>query len=262
MTLITESKLRMMLKDGIPNPFPIQAGDKITPAATDFLRDRKIEIQDGRSVQRLQSSFGQREPELQIPVGISNRHIHLAPEHIQVLFGAGHELTKYRELSQPGQFAAVEQLTILGPKGFIKNVRILGPARSESQVEISVTDGFQLGIHPPIRLSGSLADTPGITLIGPNGVVVLQQGVIVAKRHIHMSTENAQTFGVVDGDELIIRTAGERPIIFPDVVVRVQPEFSLDLHLDLDEGNSAGLKTGDLVTVIGKNGMFMQRQGG
>lgn len=261
MALITESKLRAMLKHGIPNPFPLQEGDKITPAAIDFLRDRNIKIPNKASTLQNRSHAVKHEQDLRIPIGVSNRHIHLSQEDIQILFGPDYELTPFRELSQPGQFAAAEQLTILGPKGMIRDVRILGPARPETQVEISISDGFQLGVHPPLRLSGSIENTPGITLIGPVGVVALQKGVIVAIRHVHMSPDNAKLFGVQDGDELMVQTAGERPVIFPDVVVRISPEFKLDLHVDLDEGNSAGLKTGDEAKVIGKNGKLFGQGG-
>lgn len=121
-------------------------------------------------------------------------------------------------------------------------------------MEISKTDGFQLGIHPPVRLSGNIEETPGITLIGPKGFVTLERGVIVAKCHVHMSLEDAKRFGVENGDTLMLQTTGERPIIYPDVAVRVSPSYALDFHIDLDEANAANLRTGDVVTVRGKNG--------
>lgn len=261
MTVITESKLRAMLKKGIPNPYKISGDDKITPAALDFLRDRNITIENRHPV-RTSITPKERLTDSKIPVGVSNRHVHLSLQDVHSLFGEGYNLTPYRELSQPGQFAAEEQLTLLGPKGIIKNIRILGPVREETQVEISITDGFQLGVHPPIRLSGIIEDTPGLTLIGPKGCISLQKGVIVAKRHVHMSPEDAQKFGVKHGDTLLIQTMGERPIIFSDVIVRVSPDYTLDFHVDLDEGNAAGLKTGDCVEIIGKNGEFLSRHGG
>lgn len=260
MVLITESKLRMLLKKGIPNPFPFNEGDKITPAAMDFLRDRKIELDDKRLIHSARTSAA-KEIELTIPIGVSNRHIHLSISDIHVLFGENYELTPLRQLSQSGQFAAKEQVTLLGPKGLLQNVRVLGPARGETQVEISITDGFQLGIHPEIRLSGSIEGTPGLTLIGPKGCVTLQKGVIVAQRHVHMSPDNASKFGVNQGETLWLQTLGERSVIFTDVVVRVDPNYQLDFHVDLDEGNAAGLKTGDQVKVVGRNGDFLSWQG-
>lgn len=249
-----------MLKKGIPNPFPFHEGDKITPAAIDFLRDRKIELDNKRSIHSMRTSV-KSESELMIPVGVSNRHIHLSTDDIKLLFGENYTLTPLRDLSQPGQFAAEEQVTILGPKGLIKNVRILGPPREETQVEISKTDGFQLGIHAPVRLSGSTEDTPGLTLIGPKGCVSLQKGVIVAKCHVHMSLEHAAKFGVDHGETLLLQSLGDRSVIFSDVIVRVHQDYQLDFHVDLDEGNAAGLKTGDQVKVIGKNGELFSWNG-
>ncbi|WP_223590541.1 phosphate propanoyltransferase [Neobacillus bataviensis] len=255
MNLITESKLRFLLKKGIPNPFILKGEDKLTPAAIDFLRDRHITIKDHRLADSSLST--ETTPTIfMVPVGVSNRHVHLAPEDVDILFGKDYSLTPLRELSQPGQFAAKEQVSLLGPKGIIQNVRILGPSRGETQVEISKTDGFQLGVYPPVRLSGSLEGTPGLTLIGPKGCISLHQGVIVAKRHIHMSDEDAKVYKLKQGDSLLIQTSGERPTIFMDVVVRVNPNYQIDFHVDLDEANSAGLKTGDLVKIVGKNGEF------
>lgn len=260
MVLITESTLRSMIKKGIPNPFIVREGDKLTPAAVDYLRDRRIPIQDMCLVKTGKTSACSEES-LLIPVGVSNRHVHLALEDVSALFGEGYSLTQLRELSQPGQFAAKEQVSLVGPKGIIQHVRILGPAREETQVEISNTDGYQLGIYPPVRLSGSIEDTPGLTLVGPNGCISLQKGVIVAKPHIHISDIDAQKYGLKHGDCLYLQTEGERPIIFTDVMVRVHPNYRLDFHVDMDEGNAAGLKTGDMVKLIGKNGEFFNRGG-
>ncbi|RNB90493.1 phosphate propanoyltransferase [Brevibacillus fluminis] len=256
MALITELSLRSMLSAGIPNPFPIEAGDKITPAAIDFLKGRGIQVKPS------QPNEAANDQPSSIPVGVSNRHVHLSQEHVEALFGKGHTLTPLRNLSQPGQFATAEVLTLHGPKGMIQHVRVLGPARGESQVEISRTDGFVLGIHPPVRLSGSIEGTPGITLIGPKGFVTLGRGVIIAKCHVHMSVEEAKQYGVTHGDSLVLRTAGERPIIFPDVSVRVSPQFALDFHIDLDEANAANLKTGDTVLIAGKNGVLHRGEAG
>lgn len=255
MVVITESSLRVLDKKGIPNPYYITHDQKITPAAVDFLRERKIQI-----ISKQRNNEWERPSEktedLLIPVGVSNRHVHLSVNDIELLFGSNYTLTPYRKLSQYGQFAAEEQVALLGSKGIIRNVRILGPARDDTQVEISITDGYQLGIHPPVRLSGLIEKSPGITLIGPTGCVSLIEGVIVAKRHVHMSSQDAIKFGVKHGDILLLETLGERSMIFSNVTVRVSENYQLDFHIDLDEGNAAGLKTGDQVRVIGKNGEF------
>ncbi|EGL83176.1 Propanediol utilization protein [Caldalkalibacillus thermarum TA2.A1] len=188
--------------------------------------------------------------EYKIPVGISNRHVHLSPEHLEQLFGKGYELTELKPLSQPGQFAAQETVTLVGPKGEIPKVRILGPARGHTQVEISKTDSYKLGVNPPVRDSGDIEGTPGIKIIGPKGEVELDKGVIIASRHIHFHTSDAEKFGVKDGDRVRIRAGGERAVIFENVLCRVSDNYALDCHLDTDEGNAAGLKTGDYVELI------------
>jgi putative phosphotransacetylase len=185
-----------------------------------------------------------------IPVGVSNRHIHLSPQHLTQLFGKDYELTVLRPLSQPGQFAAKETVTIKGPKGEISNVRILGPVRGETQVEISRTDSYILGVEAPVRMSGDIAGTPGLTVIGPNGEIHLDKGTIIAKRHVHFSPEEAELFGVKDGEKIRLRTAGERSLIFDEVIARVHRNFALDFHVDTDEANAAGLRTGDYVEVV------------
>lgn len=261
MSLITESRLRKQSKKGIPNPFLINEGDKITPAALDFLRDRQIRIEILKK-NKIAVPKESVHSEQGIPTGISNRHVHLSNDHIEVLFGKDYELTQHRPLSQLGQFAAKEQVTLLGPKGFIQNVRVLGPARRITQVEISKTDGFLLGIHPPVRLSGSTENTPGIIIVGPENCIAIEEGVIIAKRHVHMSPVDAKKFGVVQGDELMLKTTGDRPLIFSDVVVRVNENYALDFHVDLDEGNAAGIKNGDIVRIVGVNGKLFERTGG
>ncbi|WP_240374216.1 phosphate propanoyltransferase [Bacillus piscicola] len=261
MRVITESKLRAMAKKGIPNPYMINKSDKLTPAAADFLKDRNIRVEHSNSV-HWQLPNNETDKSDLIPVGVSNRHVHLTEEDAKVLFGEDSSLTVWKELSQPGQFAAQETVTLLGPKNLIKGVRILGPERKATQVEISVTDGFQLGIHPPIRLSGSTEGTPGLTLIGPKGCVTLEQGVIVAKRHVHLSPEDAKRFNVREGDTLMVQTMGERSTIFTDIAVRISPSYQLDLHIDMDEANGAALSTGDYVKIIGKNNQFYSRGGG
>lgn len=256
MALITETLLRARLVKGIPNPFPLAEDDKLTPAAADFLKSRGIAVRrtqnDPVNLREVRDAG-----DLTIPVGVSNRHIHLSPEHVEALFGAGASLTPMRELSQKGQFAAKETVTLVGPKGMIQGVRILGPSRGASQVEISRTDGYTLGIHAPVRLSGNIEGTPGITVVGEKGVVVLQQGLIVASNHVHMSPDDAKAYQVEHGDTLIVQTLGDRPLLFADVTVRVSPKFSLDMHIDTDEANAANLKTGDVVRLVGKNGQIM-----
>ena len=177
-------------------------------------------------------------------VEISAHHIHLTQEHVEELFGKGHQLTKHADLSQPGQYACKEQLTIVGPKGRVERVRILGPPRKYTQVEIAMTEQFKLGIHPPIRESGDIADTPGCTLEGPAGSLQIDRGVICALRHIHMSPEDALCYGVRDKSFVRVRIAGDRELVFGDVLVRVDPNFKLAMHIDTDEGNAANVKTG------------------
>lgn len=185
-----------------------------------------------------------------IPVGLSNRHLHLSKEHIDILFGEGYELTIMKDLSQPGQYAANEKVDIVGPKGTLKGVRVLGPARGNTQVEISLTDGFVLGVTPPIKDSGDLAGSPGAKILGPKGEVTIENGIIAASRHIHMHTSDAEKFNVVDKDIVSVKVDGKRGLVFNNVLVRVHPTYALELHLDIDEGNAAGLKNGDLVELI------------
>jgi len=187
----------------------------------------------------------------QVTVGLSNKHVHLSKEHINILFGEGHELTPIKDLSQPGQFACDEKVDLVGPKRTIKGVRILGPARKETQVEISMSDGFTLGLaEVPVRDSGKTEGTPGIKLVGPNGEVELEKGVIVASRHVHMHTTDAEKYGLKDKDIVSVKVGGQRALTFENVLIRVNPEYALDMHLDVEEGNAAGLANGDLVEVI------------
>ncbi len=187
---------------------------------------------------------------MMLSVGISNRHLHLSAEDIETLFGKGYELTKFKDLSQPGQYAAEEKVDLVGPKGTLKGVRVLGPARKQTQVEISLTDSFVLGVKPPVRDSGDLEASPGVKIVGPKGEVDISEGVIVAGRHIHMHTDDAAKFGVVDRERVSVRTTGERSVLFENVLVRVHPTFALEMHVDVDEGNAAGLKNGDMVELI------------
>lgn len=185
-----------------------------------------------------------------VPAGISNRHIHLSQEHIEVLFGAGHELTRTKDLSQPGQFACEEVVTLVGPKGSMPGVRVLGPARKATQIELAATDTFKLGVKPPVRDSGMLEGTPGVEVVGPNGKVQLDAGVIIAARHIHMTPEDAQKYNLKDGDRVKVSVPGPRAGIFEQVLIRVSSNYALDMHVDTDEGNAFGIKNGDLLDVI------------
>lgn len=184
-----------------------------------------------------------------VPVGLSNRHVHLSKEHIEILFGEGYELTKFKDLSQPGQYAANEKIDVVGPKGTL-SMRVLGPARKESQVEISLADGFVLGVVPPVRDSGDVLDSPGAKLVGPKGEVVIDKGIIAAARHIHMHTSDAEAFGVKDKDAVSVKVEGKRGLVFENVLVRVHETFALEFHLDIDEGNAAGIKNGDKLAVL------------
>ncbi len=178
------------------------------------------------------------------PVEVSAHHIHLTREHVDALFGPGYELTKHSDLSQPGQYACKEQLTVVGPKGRIERVRVLGPTRSYSQIEIAMTEQFKLGVHPPIRESGDISDSPGCILEGPYGSLQLDRGVICALRHIHMSPEDALRYGVRNKSVVRVRIDGDRELIFGDVLVRVHPNYSLAMHIDTDEANAANVTTG------------------
>lgn len=177
-------------------------------------------------------------------VEVSAHHIHLTQEHVEALFGKGHQLTKHADLSQPGQYACKEQLTIVGPKGRIERVRVLGPTRKYTQIEIAMTEQFKLGVDPPIRESGDIADTPGCTLESPTGSVKVDRGVICALRHIHMTPENALRYGVRDKSVVRVRIASDRELVFGDVLVRVDPNFALAMHIDTDEANAANVRTG------------------
>ncbi|MCR4890587.1 MAG: phosphate propanoyltransferase [Lachnospiraceae bacterium] len=184
-----------------------------------------------------------------VPIGVSNRHVHVTNETFAILFGPDAVMTKKGDVKQPGQFAANECVAVVGPKGQFDKVRILGPARRFNQVEVSKTDCFKLGVKPFVRLSGDLDGTPGVTLIGPKGKVELDQGCIVALRHVHMLPEQAEQLGLHDGEVVDIQTFGSRSGIFGDVVMRINSASALEMHIDTDEANALGLKNNDQVLI-------------
>ncbi|HOG15583.1 MAG TPA: phosphate propanoyltransferase, partial [Candidatus Absconditabacterales bacterium] len=178
---------------------------------------------------------------MKITVGISNRHVHLSRKDADLLFGEGYELTKIKDLSQPGQFATEECVVLKGPKGEISKVRILGPYRKDTQIEVLLGDNYKLGINAPVRLSGDLENTPGLEIIGPNGSITTKKGAIVAQRHIHMNLEEAKEFGLENGQIVSVKTEGERGLIFENVIIRADSKGALDFHIDMEEANAAGV---------------------
>ena len=189
---------------------------------------------------------------MKVMVETSARHVHVTQETLEKLFGAGATLTKKKDLSQPGQFASMERITIVGPKGEMKNVSILGPVRKADQVELSLTDLRKIGIAAPVRESGDIEGTPGCKLIGPAGEVDIEKGVIAAKRHIHATTKDAEEFGLTNGQivSVEIPSANGRNLTFGDVVVRVSDSYALAMHIDTDEANAAGMKPNTMGTII------------
>jgi len=193
------------------------------------------------------------EDTLKIPIAVSNRHIHLSYADLETLFGSGYNLTVLKPLSQPGQYAAEETVTLVGQGGVIEKVRVLGPPRKRTQVEISFTDGWKIGITPPVRDSGNLKDTPGVVVVGPRGVVNLKEGVICALRHIHMTPSDSIKWGVGDGEIVKVKIEGDRGLIFDEVLVRVNKDYSLEMHIDTDEANACGLIKGGWGVLIKRN---------
>ena len=187
-----------------------------------------------------------------IPLGISNRHIHLSQEDLEKLFGPGYQLTNTKDLVQPGQLACKETLTVCGPKGAIEKVRVLGPVRKQTQVEILVGDTFKLGVKGEVRMSGVLSGTPGVTLTGPKGSVQIPEGVMIAQRHIHMSCEDAARFGVTDGEIVDLECEGTRSGLLHDVVIRANNNSRLECHLDTEEANALGLTSKSNVRIVKK----------
>lgn len=200
---------------------------------------------DGRELEAVTQAVTER---LFVELEASARHVHVTKEQALALFG--HALTPQRPLSQPGQFLAQERVRVIGPRGELDHVAVLGPERGEGQVEISLTDGRVLGIEAPVRLSGNVEGTPGATLVGERGKVTLERGVIVAQRHIHLTPEAADWFGVKDKQVVKLRTYTKRSVIFDDVVVRVSKQFAPYAHLDFDEANACGFRKGDLGRIV------------
>lgn len=198
-------------------------------------------------VSRLKGSSGK---DHSIPMAVSARHCHLSQRDLEILFGTGYQLTKKADLSQPGQFAANETITIAGPRGSLEKVRILGPARNMTQVEVSRTDSIRMGLKPPLRESGNIEGSSPVTLIGPKGSLYKKEGLIIAQAHIHMAPEDAEAFGVENGEYVKVEAEGERPISFGKVLIRISPRYRLEMHIDTDEANAgliAGKTAGRLV---------------
>ena len=216
------------------------AGRGVTPAGAPT----------GRAVHRA-SGRSDRKVAIEVPIGVSNRHVHLSPAHVQALFGTT-QLVEAKPLTQPGQFAARETVAVAGPKGRIESIRVVGPSRGETQLELSLADARTLGVTPTVAASGSLAGSSGgVTLHGPAGTVTLDRGVIVAARHLHLSPADAVKWGMRDGDRLDVRCgAGPRTTTFHDVLVRSTPAYATELHLDTDEAFAAGVRTGDRASIL------------
>lgn len=185
-----------------------------------------------------------------IEVEASGRHVHLSQEDLYTLFGKGYELTKVKDLSQPGQYACKERVNIIGNKGTLKNVVVLGPVRKETQVEVSLTDALTLGIDAPIRLSGEIQNTPSISIETPKSTIKINKGLIVAKRHIHIEEKDKDKFNVEDGDIVKVKVFSKRPIIFDDVVIRVSNKFKTYMHIDYDEANACGFEKGTFGMIV------------
>lgn len=188
---------------------------------------------------------------LDIPAGVSVKHCHLTREHFKILFGSNAEPKRVKDIKQPGFFAAEEMIEVKGPKGVLKKIRLVAPYRDHTQIELAATDALAIGLKPPVRESGDVKGSAGATLIGPNGQVEIKEGVIIAQRHLHFSPSEAQALGIVSGEVVRVRagTGSGRSVVFEDVVVRVGSKYSLEFHVDTDEANTAGLKTGDFVHI-------------
>lgn len=210
--------------------------------------EKLAEVQGGDACQKASQTASSEDSS--IPLGISNRHIHLSQQDVEKLFGKGYQLANMKDLVQPGQFACKETVTVCGPKGAMEKIRVLGPVRSQTQVELLSGDNYKLGIKALPKMSGDLAGTPGVTVVGPQGSVQLQEGAIVAKRHIHMTTEEAKQFGVRDGQIVSIACRGTRPGILDDVIIRANDNSALECHLDTEEANGLGLSSDSLIQIV------------
>jgi putative phosphotransacetylase len=190
--------------------------------------------------------------QMKITVGISNRHAHLTQEQIEILFGKGYALTFFRKIKQPDEFASNERIDVIGPRGALKGVRIMGPAREKAQVEIPLTKAREIGVEAQIRASADVAGSSGVKLVGPAGACRLEEGVIAAARHLHMSPAEAERLGLRAGQRIAVETGGDRGLVFKNVLVRIDDLFSLEFHIDTDEANAAGLNSGDEVKLAGE----------
>ncbi|QGH35403.1 phosphate propanoyltransferase [Gracilibacillus salitolerans] len=209
----------------------------ITEAVMEEIKANQIEVVQEESL-------------LRVPVSISARHVHLEKVHADILFGKEYEFQKHRDISQPGQYACVEQVTIVGPKSSIERVRIVAPLRRQTQVEVSRTDAIKLGIQPPVRHSGDVAGSAPITIIGPKGKIHLKEGCIIADRHIHMSPADANTFGVANHQKVQVEVDGEKAGVMGNVTIRVSERYALDMHIDTDDANAFAIKGTEYLTLI------------
>lgn len=185
-----------------------------------------------------------------VPVGLSNKHLHVCAADLETLFGKGYQLTPTKDLVQPGQYACEEKVEIVGPKGSLKGVRILGPCRPETQVELAMTDARTIGVNAPVKESGKLEGTPGVKIVGPAGTVDIDHGAIVALRHVHLSPAQAIEAGVKDKQMVSLKFEGERGLVFDNVLVRSGEGHFLEIHLDTDEGNAGGIVNGQMGEII------------
>jgi putative phosphotransacetylase len=247
MKVLTEESLRAQFKKQAPEKYVVDKKAIITPSAKEYLADKNVElvIQDdiGKNGEIIIEEINNN-PYNKIPVEASGRHIHLSQEDMDSLFGQGYEMTVVKELSQPGQYQYKERVTLIGPKGTIQRVAILGPVRGRTQIEISLTDAVVLGIKPPIRESGDLDGAEALFVSTPRNVIKVEEGVIVAKRHIHMTEEDAKKLNVKDKDIVKVKINSKRPVIFEEVVVRANKNYKLSMHIDYDEANAVALEKG------------------